>query len=187
MWGHLLRARLATQGISPSGPALSTTFTAIGAGAALATLMQRRRHGAPPPCVFFLRGLCRYGTACRFSHEPVECSGDALPFHHRQLVQSQVRGCCAPAPLAAAPPAFNCSAGSQSSRVHALGCTQANARLAADSTDGHTAPWRIRVLSYNTLADCLAHEHAAELYKSAPRFALEWGYRSGLIIRWAGC
>lgn len=40
---------------------------------------------------------------------------------------------------------------------------------------------RVRVLSYNILADHLAHEHAAELYNSSPRYALEWGYRRRLI------
>lgn len=31
---------------------------------------------------------------------------------------------------------------------------------------------RVRVMSYNILADHLAHEHAAELYQSSPRYAL---------------
>ena len=54
---------------------------------------QRRRLSGPPPCAFHLRGHCRFGTACRFSHEAAEQADAALPFHHRQTVQSQV--CCA--------------------------------------------------------------------------------------------
>ena len=51
---------------------------------------------------------------------------------------------------------------------------------------GTTTPpgaWRVRCMSYNVLADCLAREHAAELYSSPPRYALEWGYRAALIVR----
>ena len=40
-------------------------------------------------------------------------------------------------------------------------------------------------MSYNVLADHLAHDHAAELYTSAPQYALEWAYRRELIVRWA--
>ncbi len=42
---------------------------------------------------------------------------------------------------------------------------------------------RVRTMSYNLLADNLAHEHSRELYNSSPRFALEWGYRRKLILR----
>ena len=44
----------------------------------------------------------------------------------------------------------------------------------------------MRVISYNILADHLAHEHSRELYNSSPRYALEWGYRGRLIVREIG-
>lgn len=122
--------------------------------------MQQRRWGsgsggraaaaASPPCIYHLRGHCRFGAHCRFSHDVAEAASRALPLHHRALVHSA----SAPAGVAAAGAAV--------------------------------APWHFRIMSYNILADCLAHEHAAELYTSVPRFALEWGWRSGLILRCAG-
>jgi hypothetical protein len=45
---------------------------------------------------------------------------------------------------------------------------------------------RVRLMSYNVLADHLAHEHSHELYNSSPRYALEWGYRCKLILREIG-
>lgn len=42
-------------------------------------------------------------------------------------------------------------------------------------------------MTYNILAEHLAHEHAPELYRSSPRYALEWGYRSKLIVREVSC
>lgn len=56
------------------------------------------------------------------------------------------------------------------------------ASLASLSQAGAGA-YRFRVMSYNVLADCLAREHAAELYRSAPTFSLDWSYRGELIIR----
>lgn len=53
---------------------------------------------------------------------------------------------------------------------------------ASHAIRGNEGGWRFRVLSYNVLADCLAQEHK-ELYTSAPRFSLEWSFRSRLIIR----
>lgn len=122
----------------------------------------RSGGGPPPPCLFHLRGFCRFGAACRFSHDVTEQASAALPLHHRQAVHSH-----AAAGLATA-----------------AACDSPGSGQATTSSSA-TVPWRFRIMSYNVLADCLAHEHAAELYSSAPRFALEWGYRSGLILRWA--
>ncbi|EFN57442.1 hypothetical protein CHLNCDRAFT_50978 [Chlorella variabilis] len=97
------------------------------------------KHRVPELCRHFLRGRCRFGSACRFSHQREDV---ALPFGHRQYVQSQ----------------------------------------ASHAIRGNEGGWRFRVLSYNVLADCLAQEHK-ELYTSAPRFSLEWSFRSRLIIR----
>lgn len=116
----------------------------------------------PPPCIFFLRGACRMGAACRFSHDLADLAAVALPMHHRQAVQARAGpGGAASAAVGAAGPSSSGSGGG----------------------GGSAAAWRFRVMSYNVLADCLAHEHAAELYTSAPRFSLEWGYRSALILR----
>lgn len=120
--------------------------------------MQQRRWGGgggtrsrgpsnSPPCIYHLRGHCRFGVHCNFSHDTEQAASAALPMHHRQLVHSAA--------------------------VH------------AGAAGSNVAPWHFRVMSYNVLADCLAHEHAAELYTSVPRFALEWGWRSGLILRCA--
>lgn len=71
--------------------------------------------------------------------------------------------------------------------THDLLGVQANISTAVSAVSAAlpaAAPWRFRVLSYNILADHLAHEHAAELYSSAPHFSLRWSYRSGLILRW---
>ena len=66
--------------------------------------------------------------------------------------------------------------------LQAAAAASARSTAAAAAASGPPA-WRFRVVSYNVLADCLAHEHAAELYASAPRYSLEWGYRCDLILR----
>lgn len=48
------------------------------------------KHRVPELCRHFLRGRCRFGSACRFSHQREDV---ALPFGHRQYVQSQVGPC----------------------------------------------------------------------------------------------
>ena len=170
---------------------------------------RRRRQSSggqgPPPCLHFLRGACRYGTACRFSHDTEDKAAAALPFHHRQPVASQVR-CRAfrerqhvqrprssnsfiNAPCSAlrhaASPARSSSLMSPTASPPQANAAAAAAAASSAASSAQPPPWRLRVMSYNILADCLAHEHAAELYSSAPRWSLEWGYRSGLILRWA--
>ncbi|KAL4425811.1 hypothetical protein ABPG75_009827 [Micractinium tetrahymenae] len=113
--------------------------------------------GGRPLCSHFRRGQCHFGTSCRFSHDPAEHAAAALPFQDRERVQSQAN-------------------------MNAAASAAAAAAAAKESCPAAT-PWRFRVLSYNILADHLAHEHAAELYSSAPHFSLRWSYRSGLILR----
>lgn len=158
---------------------------------------QRQRSSSAPSgsrlhlCTHFRRGYCRFGSACRLSHDPADHAAAALPFHDRQLAQSQV--CWANVASAGSACHFasvyipTCRL--QSCAPWSPFAVQANLSTAAAAASAGLpagAPWRFRVLSYNILADHLAHEHAAELYSSAPRFSLRWSYRSGLIIRWGG-
>ncbi|GAB4817059.1 hypothetical protein N2152v2_004105 [Parachlorella kessleri] len=66
---------------------------------------------------------------------------------------------------------------------HARSFVQADPACEAAVPPSHS---RVRVMSYNILADHLAHEHSRELYSSSPRYALEWGYRGRLIMREIG-
>ncbi|KAK9842562.1 hypothetical protein WJX81_006229 [Elliptochloris bilobata] len=57
-----------------------------------------------------------------------------------------------------------------------------SAAEAEDIDASSSSAGALRVMCYNTLADELAHEHAHELYRSSPRWCLDWRYRSGRLL-----
>ena len=47
----------------------------------------------PPLCTYFVRGHCRHGTACRFTHAAAtQSEGSPLPVHHRLFVEAPAAG-----------------------------------------------------------------------------------------------
>ena len=116
-----------------------------------------------PLCHHFLRGCCRYGAACRFSHDVQAASRTSLPFGDRKYVGAEQ--------AAPPPPPPGADSG------------QRQRPASAPTAGGRHGSWPLRVMSFNVLADCLAREHAAELYTSAPRWSLEWSFRGPRIVK----
>ena len=91
----MLRLRAALQQLLTQRTAPAA---ASGGGCLSAGSMPTRRAAAPAPCVFFLRGHCRRGDYCAYSHSaPAADLTRALPFADRQF--SEV-GSAATAPAA---------------------------------------------------------------------------------------
>ncbi|BDA48472.1 probable protein angel homolog 2 at N-terminal half [Coccomyxa sp. Obi] len=52
----------------------------------------------------------------------------------------------------------------------------------ASTSQEHPLFANVRIMSYNILADQLAHEHAHELYRACPRWCLQWQHRGPAIL-----
>ncbi|CAL8463659.1 g3193 [Coccomyxa elongata] len=52
----------------------------------------------------------------------------------------------------------------------------------ASTSHEHPLFANVRIMSYNILADQLAHEHAHELYRACPRWCLQWQHRGPAIL-----
>jgi len=116
------------------------------------------------PCLYFLKGACRFGSFCRNAHiiPPTAATDSAaevfsavaasaagpLPFHLRHTAFKNREET---APLSGAP--------------------------------DQPPPRKLRIMSYNILADTLAYEHAKELYKSSPHHCLKWRHRCQMLLR----
>lgn len=116
------------------------------------------------PCLYFLKGACRFGTFCKNTHVIPSATGSAaaeislgtaaaiaagpLPFHLRHTAFKNREET---APVSGAP--------------------------------DQPPPRKLRIMSYNILADTLAYEHAKELYKSSPHHCLKWRHRCQMLLR----
>ena len=171
----MLRLRAALQHLLIQG-----TAPAVSSGCLTASSSMPARRGSAP-CVFFLRGHCRRGDYCAYSHAPAADLHHTLPFADRQFseVGSATQYIAAALPAQPPPPSPSRPAAAPQARP-----SSSQTGASGSSSGGGGGGTLVRVMSYNVLADHLAHGHAAELYTYAPQYALEWAYRRELIVRW---
>ncbi|GIL56841.1 hypothetical protein Vafri_12138, partial [Volvox africanus] len=138
----------------------------------------------PKLCIQFQRGFCSYGSKCRFMHQQFGAfSSGGGRSNGARWAQTQGRGGRGNAQYNYYQESYFQTSGSAwasgsrraPTREWSSPCNDANSLQQGTS-------FNFRFMSWNILADELAHTHAAELYPQAHHSYLDWPKRLAAII-----
>ena len=135
---------------------------------------------------FEMSGTCVYGDVCRFSHcvrPSTPNRMNSLPVAHdssyNRPLKQRFRSASTSSRAGAShisPPILDYAHPTQSVSHRPWLCKHPPPHLPSDSAAS------LRVMSYNLLADGLAHAHKRELYSIVPPHVLHWPHRLRLIL-----